>query len=393
MIPGITDRRRLPRLGKVRLGEMAEGKRGPYPSATDHFIFDEQVPELLKHFGDNCTEIPIIFPSDDEDVFFPTARASYKRSGLFCKCDDGETAKRIWVPPTKDSKGDTHGAEFVKQTGLDLEDGEMFELPCQGEHCPYMQAKQCKNLGRLLFMVPDVPRLGVYEIATTSYNSITNVLAIVRWVRDMVGTVAGVPFFLLLKPQQVQPDGKAKTVYVLNLEFRGSLVDLKRAGAALSASPGALGLIGVGDKAPDDLYANGGADLDAELGSGDTVQQPRRRSKANASAVEPEEPPIPFDTEDTGRPFEDKPQTTETVDGRPVLEARITQVEMIDQKPLGVVWKLVTADDSFMTTDSEIASTAQEALRKGDKIGIVYEITAGGTKRALDILEWEELKT
>lgn len=264
MIPGVTDRPRLPRLGKIRLGTKAKSQSGKeYPKALDHFNFTD-VPEVEEIYGKECRELPVILPADDPNVFFPTARKAYRKCGLFCACDDGETAHRVFV------KEDKQGMAFLESEGRVVKDGAFYEMPCPGESCNYFENKMCKNLGRLLFILPDVPRFGVYEIATTSYNSIVNLMSMTDAIRNAVGTVSGVPLHLLLKPMQVQPDGKAKTVYVLELEYRGSYQQLAGVGLKIrAAGGGAAALLAPpeGDM-PDDLYPHAAQALDAELGDG-----------------------------------------------------------------------------------------------------------------------------
>jgi len=140
-IPGITDRSRLPRLGKIRLGEKVENKGGKdYPRALDHFLFTD-VPEVEAMYGKECKEIfPVLLPSDDEDVFFPTARKAYGKLGLFCACSDGVTAHRVWVGNGPDGKPkDPQGVAFAQENKLSLAEGELYELPCPGLACTYTE--------------------------------------------------------------------------------------------------------------------------------------------------------------------------------------------------------------------------------------------------------------
>ena len=63
MIPNVTDRNRLPRLGKIRLGEKKVSKSGKeYPAALDHFSLAD-VPEVQEIYGEKATEIsPVPLP-------------------------------------------------------------------------------------------------------------------------------------------------------------------------------------------------------------------------------------------------------------------------------------------------------------------------------------------
>lgn len=269
MIPGVTTQQRLPRLGKVRLGEKVKRDGKEYPSKLDHFNFTD-VPELAEKFGNNCVEIfPVMLPHNDEEVFFPTARKAYgSGTGLFCASDDGETARRVYSE--KDKQGQAFLAGRRDQTGEAFpEVGEMFDMPCPGEDCPLFEKKLCRNIGRLFFFVPDVPRFGVYEIATTSYNSIVNVLSTARAIRTLLGgKIAGVPLALKLVPMQVQPEGRKQTIYALQLECRASFQELAGMGRRLALAGGSpLALIeNVKDDLPDDLMPHAGQVLDAELG-------------------------------------------------------------------------------------------------------------------------------
>ena len=269
MILGVTDVTRLPRLGKIRLGEKTVSERSgkEYPAALDHFNFRD-VPEVAAVYapnGEPCRELfPVLLPDNDENVFFPTCRVAYRASGWWCRCSDGETATRFFSP--NDAQGRAYLAEKGQQS---IGEGQNYEIPCMGEECPYTKNDECSPLGRLFFILPTVPRFGVYEIATGSFNSIVNVTNFTRSMRNMAGTLSGLPFALLLKPLEVQPDGKKKTVYVLELQYRGSYAGLVKRAAQLQASGGRpLGLLQpttFEDSVPDDLYPLGGQRLEARL--------------------------------------------------------------------------------------------------------------------------------
>src|SRR3990167_383766 len=91
MIKGLSERRRLPRLGKIRLGVMVQepGKRG-YPKATDYFVV---TPEVEAVFGHEPKRLDVMFPVDDPALIFPQEYKLYKTAGLWC-AGDGERAKR-----------------------------------------------------------------------------------------------------------------------------------------------------------------------------------------------------------------------------------------------------------------------------------------------------------
>src|SRR3990167_11063762 len=142
MIPGISDVRRLPRLGKIRLGMKRTSDAGKaYPAALDHFNFKD-APGVEAIYGANCSEIDIVIPVEDSNVFFPQALKAYRSSGLFCRCDDGQTATRVRVGP--DEKGqprDAQGEAWLAKTGEAVDVGDMFEMPCPHHECPFFERK------------------------------------------------------------------------------------------------------------------------------------------------------------------------------------------------------------------------------------------------------------
>jgi len=295
MIPGITDRSRLPRLAKIRLGETRKSGDKDYPAALDHFSFVD-CPEVEAVYGKECRELfPVIFPSDDEEITFPTARKAYGKSGLICACRDGLTATRVVT-----GKKDEQLEAYCKEHGLTMGEGEMIEMPCPGQDCPWDQQDLCKPLGRLMFLLPQIPRFGFYEICTTSFNSMINVLSVIRSMKSIVGRVAGIPFALKLDEQQVQPQGmKAKIVHVLQLEVRESLAKLVATGRRLAEAGQAPLLPDVVDDTPDDLMPEGGARLEDHLDG--KAPAPSRLHDVVADATSEEEPPAEGQPELSGK--------------------------------------------------------------------------------------------
>ena len=276
MIEGVTNRFRLPRIGKIRLGVKVEGRN--YPKATDHFVFTD-APGLEKAYGSRCTELEIVFPTEDIDTFFPTGRKAYRATGLFCASYDGQTALRQCVPDLAVYKSGPHKGEPIvdKETGEQLpvdpdgyrahtEDGvkagDMFEMECPGNDCRFWESKSCQRNGRLLFLVPKVTTKGCFEISTTSIHGIGDLSDQLAWIKLQYGgkgRLSWVSWKLRLVPIKVAPEGRAKTVYVLELEFRdGGVKRLLEA----RGKPAGLLMGDIPQDTPDDLYPNAGRDLD-----------------------------------------------------------------------------------------------------------------------------------
>lgn len=393
-IPDITTVSRLPRLGYIRLGEKITSAKGKeYPAKLDHFGFDE-VQEVAELYGNDCKEIwPVVFPSDDEEIFFPTARMAYRKSGLFCRCADGVTATRVYVGTDEmGNELDPQGALALREAGGVVERGDMFDMPCPGTECDFFIRKMCKNIGRLMLVLPNVGRLGVYEIRTTSRNSMINILSYTRMVRGQIGKITGVPFALKLSPQQAQTADGAVTIYVLSLEFRGGLQKLLQQ----AGEPMLKMLAGVRidakdeDDIPADLIPNAGEQLERELSGQQALPQappappaepprskPRRRKaavaagetrpSADAPAAPQESPKVPA------------PELTLTPPPRadiPVWRGKVKTVKDERRSLAGQPYTLYTIEgidgQSFVCTRPGTAGIAAAAMQREESVEILF---------------------
>ncbi|GAI11540.1 unnamed protein product, partial [marine sediment metagenome] len=96
-IKGLSEQKRLPRLGKIHLGvKVTKNKKGeecaPYPRATDYFVCPDEVRAV---YGDKPQKLHIIIPVEDEEMWANQYYRQYSRTrGLVCK-GDGETCRRM----------------------------------------------------------------------------------------------------------------------------------------------------------------------------------------------------------------------------------------------------------------------------------------------------------
>ncbi len=208
-INGLTDKRRLPRIGKIKTGEKAISKGGKeYPRAIDYFRFDiddEKLMEVAKKlYGDQPKVLDITFPFDDEAPFDNVFPQYYKRfrASMGCVC-----------------KGDG-----IKATEA-LEDGTFNDdKVCLGQECEEHKAKKCRQVASLKFAVAKFPALGIFQLDTGSYNSIVNINSTLALVKELPGhKINGVTFRLSLEPQDAKVEGKKKTIRVLHLMAVGKI--------------------------------------------------------------------------------------------------------------------------------------------------------------------------
>jgi len=192
-INGLSSIRRLPRLGKIRLGiKKVSAKTGKeYPSETDYFVCPA---EVRKIYGNEPKELNIMFPLNDPEALFPQAYKWYgSGKGLKCR-GDGVTALR-----------------------LNDETGEMEERNCP---CELLENGKCKQRASLVFMMPGVKIGGVFQIDLSSYHSIVDINSSLDFNLELLGgRIAMIPFKLKRVPKETHNDGKKQIHYTLQLEL------------------------------------------------------------------------------------------------------------------------------------------------------------------------------
>lgn len=193
-IYGISDFKRLPRLGKIKLGLKKKSQKGTeYPVQTRFFVCPE---EVQKVYGPEPTELDIMFPLNNIDLVFPQDLKLYGKTGLKCK-GDGRNA-------------------------MMMVDGQLVEKTCTpgAKEC-----KGCKPIGTLNVLLSDVPGFGVWQIWTSSWNSIVNLNSSIDMIKAMTGgKIAYIPLKLQLQEHNAvvpKPDGTQfqKKVYVMTINI------------------------------------------------------------------------------------------------------------------------------------------------------------------------------
>jgi hypothetical protein len=211
---GLSSRRRLPRLGKIRLGIRQASRSGtPAPFETPFFVCP---PEVRKIYGDQPTSLPILLPAEDLGTLFPQALACYgKTTGLKCR-GNNEIAMRRWAdvePTLQATLGGSHGPH------------DYVEIPCP---CPRLETGECSPVGSLLILLPHVSLGGVYQIDTHSRANIIRINSAVDWLKMMLGHISMIPLTLLREPVPMGHNGTQRIHYLLSLRFDGDLEAARR---------------------------------------------------------------------------------------------------------------------------------------------------------------------
>lgn len=194
-IKGLSEKRRLPLLGKIRLGikkkSATSGKE--YPAETDYFVCP---PEVQKIYGEKPKELEIMLPTAQKHIIFPTAYRLYGSSrGLKC-IGNGEIARRF----SEDKKA-------------------IEEIECPCEKC----GNECKQRAFLMAILPKINMGGVYQISTGAYNSIVDINSGLDYVEALIGRIQMIPLKLVRDPIETHFDGKKQKHFTLKLLFNGDI--------------------------------------------------------------------------------------------------------------------------------------------------------------------------
>ena len=232
-IKDLTERRRMPRLGKIRTGIKVQstGRNGQlveYPKAVDYFVCP---PIVQAVYGEKPKSLDIVFVSDDMEVIADQWYKAYSRSrGLVCR-GNGEFADRMIDSTQKQvdrETGEILGGPIASGNAKQIE--WVRQIPCPGRKCPYFTGegatKQCGILMNLQFVIDQVPGLGVWQLDTGSINGILNVNSTIDLIKSAIGTIVGVPMQLTIGEQQTTHDGKKQTNFIISLDSKATWKEL-----------------------------------------------------------------------------------------------------------------------------------------------------------------------
>lgn len=184
----------IPRAGKIRLGLKVQSSTSgnTYPKNVDFFVCPE---EVTKEYGAEPTELEIMFPTEDENAFFPQRLEWWKAGGLACH-GDGEVAQR-WSPEQK---------TWIDRT-----------CPCEHFKDDANPKGECSERAHLLVLLPRVKMGSCYQIDTGSYHGVVNLNSMIANVRRLVGRVSYVPLLLRRVVREILRQGKREKKAILEL--------------------------------------------------------------------------------------------------------------------------------------------------------------------------------
>lgn len=198
-IKGLTNRKpKFPRLGIIRKG--AEKKQGKPGEDLNYFRFDapkSTLDEVKNLYGEQPSSLRVFLPHHDTPSNFPCWMEEWFQSKMNRRCDGDN--QLIWF---------NNGA-YSKEP-----------KPCEGHSC------QCKEVGRFQVILPELKRLGYFEVQTHSKWDILRLNENLEAVYQSLGSLRGVPMVLSRKEREVsipRNGGRAKvTKFLLDIEVESS---------------------------------------------------------------------------------------------------------------------------------------------------------------------------
>ena len=186
---------RLPEIGRLRKG--AEHVEGQAPQEIDHFRFTASeddgtlVQEFNQLFGSAPKVIPVLMALPTTDETFTTWHEEYNYGGFVRMCDGHHIAKQ--VNPQNNGEVDS-----------------WTELPAsERPACLKSQGGcQCKPRGVLYMIIPQLNRLGMVVLSTTSKTDIFAILESLNYLEKLAvengGTLRQIPMQLVRYPKEVK---------------------------------------------------------------------------------------------------------------------------------------------------------------------------------------------
>jgi len=173
-----SQRRQIPRAGKIRLGKMATNAKGKsFPTESQTFVVPDA--ELAAIIGAEPATIEATFPASPREILFPTRLAAYG-SNQRLKCEgDGLVSARL------DEATDT----WVERDSC---------------RCEWLADKRCQRQGMLMILVPAWGLGSTWQIDTSSVVSMININSTIDYLIGWVG-VLGLPYvpLTLYRPERI----------------------------------------------------------------------------------------------------------------------------------------------------------------------------------------------
>lgn len=248
LCPGLQEQGKLKIGNKGAVRKSVSGNDWQAPQKLDHFLITTmergQDNNFLKDeflhklYGDAPKEIPVRLIYDDISLNFATRYICYYGKTVFCT-GDGETATRLQKDGTQAQRTCPCGRQDPKYTGDDGPNG------AEGLGGKNSKGK-CKINGILSVIIDGAKTVGgVWKFRTTSYNSVVGILSSLALIQRITGgRLAGIPMLLTVTPKTVQDpiQGSQQTIYVVGLQYAGTMNSLREVGYEIAMTEAKHGI-------------------------------------------------------------------------------------------------------------------------------------------------------
>lgn len=198
------EKRRLPVIGKIRLGTRKTSQGGKeYPAESEHFVLDD-APDVAAVYGKEPKQLEVMFPSDDLNIVIPHY---YKWYSGGVKDKEGNI-----IGGKLNCYGDGDVAHWLAKR--DPVTRVVPTRKCAAEQCPDWVkggVQQCKAAMSVFVILPRVSLFGVYQIDTTSKSAIQDFVNQMYLIKETWGTFRKQHFIVYRDPTMigfVDKDGK-----------------------------------------------------------------------------------------------------------------------------------------------------------------------------------------
>jgi hypothetical protein len=195
----------LPILGKIKTGEKRLSQSGKeYPASLDYFKCTGDYAALFhKVYGDKPSRITVVFHDDDFSQVANERLELRDKAGRLVGSSDGNAVR--YYDPNADA--------YVWASRIN--DPDIHERLERGNNGP----KGWEAVLTLRVMLPKIPSVfGVWEISTKGEaSSIPAIVGTLNTVRDIGGTIRGVPMDLIVEKVSSQKPGSKSNYPVLRL--------------------------------------------------------------------------------------------------------------------------------------------------------------------------------
>ncbi len=184
-----SNKRRLPRLGRIRLGikKISEKTGNEYPVETPYFVVDENVARV---YGDKPIELDVLVPINNLKIIAPQ--------------------KYIWFGKSKGARCMGNLSQ-AKRLNEQTKKWEPRECPCE------LLNKECNRQTHLFVILPKVSVGGIYQITSRSFHSMVDINSCLDYVETLVGRFAMVPLKMRRVPKETHGSGRKETHYPIML--------------------------------------------------------------------------------------------------------------------------------------------------------------------------------